>query len=150
MESYLTYLTVFIGILTAALAAQAVILFFIYRRVTKLTNEVEKSLARMTDQSKIILDQVASLMDEVNKQARHYGQVGNEISSRVQQKVNGFLDGVERIRTVTTNGAAAVAREASAAMHGLLAALSHLGAVPDRKPCRHPRRKKTWRCIEVR
>ena len=133
MESYLTYLTVFIGVLTAALVAQAVILFFIYRRVTKLTNEVEKSLARMTDQTKIILDQVASLMDEINKQARHYGQVGNEISSRVQQKVNGFLDGVERISTATTNGVAAVAREASATMHGLLAALSHLGRRPKQK-----------------
>ena len=133
MESYLTYLTVFIGILTVALAAQAVILFFIYRRLTKLTDEVEKSLARMTDQSKIILNQVASLMDEINKQAQRYGQVGIEISSRVQQKVNGFLDGVERIGTVTTNGAAAVAREASAAIHGLLAALSHLGRRPKRK-----------------
>ncbi len=133
MESYLTYLTVFIGILTVALAAQAVILFFIYRRLTKLTDEVEKSLARMTDQSKIILNQVASLMDEINKQAQRYGQVGIEISSRVQQKVNGFLDGVERIGAVTTNGAAAVAREASAAIHGMLAALSHLGRRPKRK-----------------
>jgi uncharacterized protein YoxC len=133
VESYLTYLTIFIGILTAALAAQAVILFFFYRRVTKLASEVEKSLARMTDQSKIILDQVASLMDEVNKQAQHYGQVGNEISSRVQQKVNGFLDGVDRISTATTNGAAAVAREASAAMRGLLGALSHLGRRPKQK-----------------
>ena len=133
MESYLTYLTVFIGILTVALAAQAVILFFIYRRLTKLTDEVEKSLAHMTDQSKIILNQVSSLMDEINKQAQRYGQVGIEISSRVQQKVNGFLDGVERIGTVTSNGAAAVAREASAALHGLLAALSHLGRRPKRK-----------------
>gem|GEM_PF-3060596 len=133
MESYLTYLTVFIGILTVALAAQAVILFFIYRRLTKLTDEVEKSLAHMTDQSKIILNQVSSLMDEINKQAQRYGQVGIEISSRVQQKVNGFLDGVERIGTVTSNGAAVVAREASAALHGLLAALSHLGRRPKRK-----------------
>jgi len=133
VESYLTYLTVFIGILTVALAAQAVILFFIYRRLTKLTDEVEKSLAHMTDQSKIILNQVSSLMDEINKQAQRYGQVGIEISSRVQQKVNGFLDGVERIGTVTSNGAAVVAREASAALHGLLAALSHLGRRPKRK-----------------
>ncbi|HYJ15335.1 MAG TPA: hypothetical protein VE170_07580 [Candidatus Limnocylindria bacterium] len=129
----MTYLTVFIGILTVALAAQAVILFFIYRRLTKLTDEVEKSLAHMTDQSKIILNQVSSLMDEINKQAQRYGQVGIEISSRVQQKVNGFLDGVERIGTVTSNGAAVVAREASAALHGLLAALSHLGRRPKRK-----------------
>jgi methyl-accepting chemotaxis protein len=132
VETYLTYLTVFIGVLTAALAAQAVILFFIYRRLAKLANEVEKSVAHISDQSKIILDQVASLMDEINKQARRYGQVGNEISSRVQQKVNGFLDGVERISTATTNAAAAAAREASAAIHGLVAALSHLGR-PKRK-----------------
>jgi len=139
VEAYLTYLTVFIGILTVALAAQAVILFFIYRRLTKLSDEVEKSLARVSDQSKFILDKVASLMDEVNKQAQRYGQVGNEISSRVQQKVNGFLDGVERVGTITTNGAAAVVREASAAINGLFAALSHLGRRPKRKALPPPK-----------
>ena len=139
MEAYLTYLTVFIGILTVALAAQAVILFFIYRRLTKLSDEVEKSLARVSDQSKFILDKVASLMDEVNKQAQRYGQVGNEISSRVQQKVNGFLDGVERVGTITTNGAAAVVREASAAINGLLAALSHLRRRPKQKALPPPK-----------
>lgn len=133
MESYLTYLTVFIGVLTVALAAQAMILFFIYRRLTKLAGEVEKTVARMSDQSKIIMEQVVALMDEINKQAGRYGQVGHEISSRVQQKVDGFLDGVERIGTMTTSGAAAVVREVSAAMHGLLGALSHLGRRPKRK-----------------
>jgi uncharacterized protein YoxC len=133
VETYLAYLTVFTGAVTAALAAQAIVLFFIYRRLTKLADEVEKTFARVSDQSKIIIEQVAVLMDEINKQASHYGQIGHEISSRVQHDVNGLLNGVERIGTMTTRGAAAVVREARATMNGLLAALSHLGRSRNRK-----------------
>ncbi len=61
MESYLTYLTVFIGVLTVASAAQAVILFFIFRRVTKLAAEVEKTVARLSDQSKAVTEQVVRI-----------------------------------------------------------------------------------------
>jgi len=133
VESYVIYLTVFIGVMAVASAAQAIILFVIFRRVAKLAAEVEKTVARLSDQTKTVTEQVVRLMDEINKQASHYGQVGNQISSRVQQKVNGLLDGIERIGTKTTTGAAAVVREASAAMHGLVAALSHLGRRPKRK-----------------
>lgn len=133
MESYLIYLTVFIGVMAAASVIEAIVLFVIYRRVTKLADEVERAVARLSDQSKVIMEQVVVLMDEINKQASRYGQVGHEISLRVQKQINGLLDGVERIGTVTTNGAAAVVREANAAMHGLLAALSQLGRRPKRK-----------------
>ena len=132
MESYLIYLTVFIGVMAVASAIEAIVLFVIYRRVTKLADEVEKAVARLSDQSKVIMEQVVVLMDEINKQASRYGQVGHQISSRVQQKINGLIDGVERIGTMTTSGAAAVVREASAAMHGLLAAVTHFGR-PKRK-----------------
>ena len=132
MESYLIYLTVFIGVMAAASVIEAIVLFIIYRRVTKLADEVEKAVARLSDQSKVIMEQVVVLMDEINKQASRYGQVGHQISSRVQQKINGLLDGVERIGTMTTSGAAAVVREASAAMHGLTAVLFHLGRRPNR------------------
>jgi uncharacterized protein YoxC len=133
VESYLFYLTVFVGIMAVASAIEAIVLFVIYRRVTKLADEVEKAVARLSDQSKIIMEQVVVLMEEINKQASRYGQVGHQISSRVQQKINGVLDGVERLGTVTTSSAAAVVREASAAVHGLLAALTHLGRRPKRK-----------------
>ena len=133
MESYLFYLTVFIGIMAVGSVAEAIVLLVIYRRVTKLADEVEKTVARLSDQSKAIMEQVVVLMDEINKQASRYGQVGHEISSRVQQKINGLLDGVERIGTVTTNGVTTVVREASAAMHGLVAAVTHLGRRPKPK-----------------
>ena len=133
MESYLIYLTIFIGIMAVASVIEAIVLFVIYRRVTKLADEVEKATARLADQSKVIMEQVVVLMDEINKQASHYGKVGHEISSRVQQKINGLLDGVERIGTMTTNGVTTVVREASAAMHGLVAAVTHLGRRPKRK-----------------
>src|SRR6185436_4605621 len=94
---------------------EAIVLFVIYRRVTKLADEVEKAVARLSDQSKISMEQVVVLMEEINKQASRYSQVGHQISSRVQQKINGVLDGVERLGTVTTSSAAAVVREASAA-----------------------------------
>ena len=133
MEPYLIYLTVFVGVMAAASVIEAIVLIVIYRRVTKLADEVEKAVARLSDQSKVIMEQVVVLMDEINKQASRYGQVGHQISSRVQQKINGLLDGVERIGTMTTSGAAAVVREASAAMHGLLAALTYFGRRPKRK-----------------
>jgi uncharacterized protein YoxC len=127
VEPYLIYLTVFVGVMAVASAIEAIVLFVIYRRVTKLADEVEKAVARLSDQSKVIMEQVVVLMDEINKQASRYGQVGHQISSRVQQKINGLIDGVERIGTMTTSGAAAVVREASAAMHGLVAAVIHFG-----------------------
>jgi uncharacterized protein YoxC len=133
VETYLNYLTVFIGILTAALVAQAIILFFVYRRVTKLADELEKTMARWSDQTAKITAQVTKLMNEVNQQASRYGQVGNEISSRVQHTINGLLDGVERVGTLATNGAAAVVRETSAAMNGIVSAVSHLLRRPERK-----------------
>ena len=142
MESYLFYLTVFVGIMAVASAIEAIVLFVIYRRVTKLADEVEKAVARLSDQSKIIMEQVVVLMDEINKQASRYGQVGHQISSRVQQKINGVLDGVERLGTVTTSSAAAVVREASAAVHGLLAALTHLGRRPKRKALPPPQEER--------
>lgn len=133
METYLAYLTVVTGVMTAALTAEAIIMFFIYRRLTKLADEVEKTVARLTDQSKNIMNQVAVLMDEINKQTKHYGQIGNEISSRVQHDVNGILDGLERFGTMVTRGAAAAVREARATVNGVLAALSHLGRSRNRK-----------------
>ena len=80
MESYLTYLTVFIGILAVASAAQAVILFFIYRRVTKLADEVEK-IAGAHDPIKVksLWSRSSSLMDEINKQAQR-------ITARLEMK----------------------------------------------------------------
>jgi uncharacterized protein YoxC len=142
VESYLFYLTVFVGIMAVASAIEAIVLFVIYRRVTKLADEVEKAVARLSDQSKIIMEQVVVLMEEINKQASRYGQVGHQISSRVQQKINGVLDGVERLGTVTTSSAAAVVREASAAVHGLLAALTHLGRRPKRKALPPPQEER--------
>jgi uncharacterized protein YoxC len=133
MEPYLIYLTVFVGVMAAASVIEAIVLIVVCRRVTKLADEVEKAVARLSDQSKVIMEQVVVLMDEINKQASRYGQVGHQISSRVQQKINGLLDGVERIGTMTTSGAAAVVREASAAMHGLLAALTYFGRRTKRK-----------------
>jgi uncharacterized protein YoxC len=133
VEPYVIYLTVFIGVMAVASALQAIVLFIMYRRVSKLADEVEKTVARLADQTKAITEQVVALMNEVNKQASQYGQVGHQISSRVQQKVNRLLDGVERIGTLTTTGAAAVVRETSAAMNGFLTALSCLGSRPKRK-----------------
>jgi len=133
VETYLTYLTIFIGILTAALVAQAIVLFCVYRRLTKLANELEKTMRRLSDQTAKIMAQVTELMNEVNQQASRYGRVGNEISSRVQHTINGVLDGVDRISTLATNGAAAVVRETSAAMNGILAAVSRLLHRPARK-----------------
>jgi uncharacterized protein YoxC len=114
VEPYLIFLTVFVGVMAVASAIEAIVLFVIYRRVTKLADEVEKAVARLSDQSKVIMEQVVVLMDEINKQANRYGQVGHQISSRVQQKINGLLDGVE-------------------VMHGLLAAVTHFGGRPKRK-----------------
>jgi uncharacterized protein YoxC len=133
VEPYLIFLTVFVGVMAVASAIEAIVLFVIYRRVTKLADEVEKAVARLSDQSKVIMEQVVVLMDEINSQTSRYGQVGHQISSRVQQKINALLDGVERIGTLTTSGAAAVVRETSAAMHGLLAAVTHFGGRPKRK-----------------
>ena len=141
MEPYLIYLTVFVGVMAAASVIEAIVLFVIYRRVTKLADEVEKAVARLSDQSKVIMEQVVVLMEEINKQASRYGQVGHQISSRVQQKINGLLDGVERIGTMTTSGAAAVVRETSAVMHGLLAALTHFGGRPKRKALPPPEKE---------
>jgi len=133
VETYLTYLTIFIGILTAALVAQAIVLFCVYRRLTKLANELEKTMRRLSDQTAKIMAQVTELMNEVNQQASRYGRVGNEISSRVQHTINGVLDGVDHVSTLATNGAAAVVRETSAAMNGILAAVSRLLHRPARK-----------------
>jgi methyl-accepting chemotaxis protein len=133
VETYLTYLTIFIGILTAALVAQAIVLFCVYRRLAKLAGELEKTMRRLSDQTAKIMAQVTELMNEVNQQASRYGRVGNEISSRVQHTINGVLDGVDRISTLATNGAAAVVRETSAAMNGILAAVSRLLHRPERK-----------------
>ena len=140
METYILCLTIFIGILTVALAVQAIAVFLISRRVSRLADELEKTVARLSNQSATIMQQVTTLLNEVNKQATHYGHVGSEISARVQQTVNGFFNSVDRVGSMASNGAAAVVREASAAIQGVVATLAHLGRRPPRKQLPPPER----------
>jgi len=140
VETYILCLTIFIGILTLALAAQAIVVLLMYRRVSRLANELEKTATRLSNQSATIMQQVTTLLNEVNRQATHYGQVGGDISARVQRTVDGFFNSVDRVGSMASNGAATVVREASAAIQGVVATLSRLGRRPPRKQLPPPER----------
>lgn len=133
MESYLFYLTIFIGILTFALAAQAIILFFVYRRVARLADELEKTAARLAEQAAKIMTQVDHLTLEVKQHVQRYGDAGDHISTRVQQTVSGLLDSVDRLSRYAADGAQTVLREARATVQGVLSALAYLGRRPGPK-----------------
>lgn len=127
METYISYLTIFIGILTLALVAQAIAIFLVYRRVNRLADELEKTVARLSQQSAKIMTQVDELIFEVKGHVERYAHAGNQISTRVLHTCNGVLDNIDRVSALAANGAKAVVHEARAAAQALLTAFTHLG-----------------------
>jgi len=133
VETYIFYLTVFIGILTFALAAQAIILFFAYRRISRMIEDLEKTVYHLSERSTKLIAQADELIAGIKRHTDRYGQVGDEISTRVQHTVNGILNGVDRIGNLATNGAATVVREARAVMHAVVQAITHFGRRPEQQ-----------------
>lgn len=133
METYIFYLTVFIGILTFALVAQAVVLFFAYRRISRAIGDLEKTVASLSDRSTKLIAQADELLTGIKRHVDRYGQVGDEITTRVQHTVHGILNSVDRIGHIATNGAATVVREARAVMQAVVQTIVHLGRRPEQQ-----------------
>ena len=127
METYIFYLTVFIGILTFALAAQALILFLLYRRVRRSMEELETTVASLTERSTKLIAQADELITKIKRHVDHYGQVGDEITTRVQRTVDGIVNTVEHIGNLASNGTATVVRETRAIMQAVVQTITHLG-----------------------
>jgi uncharacterized protein YoxC len=127
METYIFYLTVFIGILTFALAGQALILFVLYRRVKHSMDELEKTVARLTEQSTTLMARADELITDIKRHVDRYGQVGDEISARLQRTVNSIVTTVEHIGNLASNGTATVVRETRAIMQAVVQTITHLG-----------------------
>src|SRR5262245_61696013 len=127
MDSYLFYLTLFNGIVTVALVAQAVILYFAYRRMTRLAGELERIVARLAEQSAQLMTQADDLMAGFKHRIDRYGQVGHEISTRVQHTINNILESVDQVQRFTASGVEVIAREARAVTQAIVQTIIHLG-----------------------
>jgi len=131
VETYVFYLTVFTGILTFALAAQAVILFLAYRRITRVMEDLEITVRQLSERSTKLIARTDELITDIKRHVDRYGQAGDEITSRVQDTMHGILNSVDRIGHIATTGAATVVREARAIMQAVVHAIAHFGRRPE-------------------
>jgi len=156
------YLTIFIGLTTAALVAQAVALVLAYLRLKKLDEEtkatrqqlreqlgpilrnVEDTSVTVRENSRVIFDDLSAMSYTARKQLDKVDRVTDELSERLRVQIiradellTQALDNLERASTAVKENVVGPVREAAAVIQGVKAAIEFLNArrsSRERKP----------------
>ena len=156
------YLTIFIGLTTAALVAQAVALALAYLRLKKLDEEtkatrqqlreqlgpilrnVEDTSVTVRENSRVIFDDLSAMSYTARKQLDKVDRVTDELSERLRVQIiradellTQALDNLERASTAVKENVVGPVREAAAVIQGVKAAIEFLNArrsSRERKP----------------
>lgn len=164
METYLTYLTVFIGLITLALVAQAVILVATYLRLAKLDEEtrvlrqklseqagpilrnVDELTLTARDKTRLILEDVSALSYDARRQMEKLDRLTDEMADRLRLQIirtdellSKALESLEEAGTTVKESVVGPVREAAAVVQGVKAAIDFLTARRGRAP-RRPER----------
>lgn len=157
-----TLLTIFIGLTTAALLAQAVALVLAYLRLAKLDEETKATRQQLREQlgpilrnvedtsitvrenSRVIFDDLSAMSYTARKQLDKVDRVTDELSERLRVQIiladellTQALDNLERASTAVKDNVVGPVREAAALVQGVKAAIEFLSArrsSRERKP----------------
>ncbi|MGH9804539.1 MAG: hypothetical protein ACRD4D_05155 [Candidatus Acidiferrales bacterium] len=153
METYLTWLTVFVGLTTLALLAQAAILVATYLRLAKLDEEtralrnkindqagpilrnVEDITVTVRDKGRLIADDLTAMSYDARRQLEKIDQLTDELADRLRSQIiradqllSQALDNLEEAGTSVKENVVGPVREAAAVLAGVKAAVDFLGA----------------------
>lgn len=152
METYLTWLTVFVGLTTLALLAQAIILVATYLRLAKLDEEtralrkqvsdqagpilrnVEDITVTVRDKGRLIADDLTAMSYDARRQMEKVDQLTDDLADRLRlqiiradQLLTQALDNLEEAGTTVKENVVGPVREAAAVLAGVKAAVDYLG-----------------------
>lgn len=152
METYLTWLTVFVGLTTLALLAQAIILVATYLRLAKLDEEtralrkqvsdqagpilrnVEDITVTVRDKGRLIADDLTAMSYDARRQMEKLDQLTDELADRLHvqiiradQLLTQALDNLQEAGTTVKENVVGPMREAAAVLAGVKAAVDYLG-----------------------
>lgn len=103
METYILWLTIFVGLLTLALLVQAVAIFLIYRTVANLVEETTGWRQTMYQQTREIMTNVSALTGAVKESGQQFAANVSAISQDARRRVeklertaDAITDGVKR------------------------------------------------------
>lgn len=151
------YLTVFIGLTTVALLAQATILVLAYLRLKKIDQEtqglrrhvreqagpilrnVEEISLTVRENSRVILDDLSGLSHDARRQVEKLDRLTDEMADRLRLQIirldellSRALGNLEEAGTAVKQSVASPVREAAAVLQGVKAAIDFLGARRNR------------------
>ncbi|MCI0402306.1 MAG: hypothetical protein L0212_02145 [Acidobacteria bacterium] len=157
-----TLLTIFIGLTTAALLAQAVALVLAYLRLAKLDEETKATRQQLREQlgpilrnvedtsitvrenSRVIFDDLSAMSYTARRQLDKVDRITDELTERLRVQIyradellTNALDNLEQASTVVKENVVGPMREAAAVIQGVKAAIEFLNArraSRERKP----------------
>jgi hypothetical protein len=153
LETYLTWLTVFVGLTTLALLTQAAILVATYLRLAKLDEEtralrnkineqagpilrnVEDITVTVREKGRLIADDLTAMSYDARRQMEKLDQLTDELADRLRTQIiradellSQALDNLEEAGTTVKENVVGPVREAAAVLAGVKAAVDFLGA----------------------
>ncbi len=147
------YLTIFIGLTTVALVAQAVALVLAYMRLAKLDEEtkatrqqvreqlgpilrnVEDTSITVRENSRVIFDDLSAMSYTARKQVDKFDRISDELADRlrlqiirVDELLTVTLDNLEHAGTAVRENVIGPVKEAAAVIQGVKAAIEFINA----------------------
>jgi len=147
------YLTIFIGLTTAALVAQAAALVLAYLRLAKLDEETKATRQQLREQlvpilrnvedtsitvrenSRVIFDDLSAMSYTARKQVDKFDRISDELADRlrlqiirVDELLTVTLDNLEHAGTAVRENVIGPVKEAAAVIQGVKAAIDFISA----------------------
>ena len=159
------YLTIFIGLTTAALVAQATALLLAYVRLAKLDEETKATRQQLREQlgpilrnvedtsitvrenSRVIFDDLSAMSYTARKQVDKFDRISDELTDRlrlqiirVDELLTVTLNNLEHAGTAVRENVVGPVKEAAAVIQGVKAAIEFINARRSSKERRPPGR----------
>jgi hypothetical protein len=153
VDTYLTYLTIFVGLTTLALLTQAAILVATYLRLAKLDQEtralreklneqagpilrnVDEITLNARDKGRVILEDLSALSRDARRQVEKLDRLTDELADRLRlqiiradQLLSQAVGDLEKAGATVKENVVSPVREAAAVVQGVKAAIDFLGA----------------------
>lgn len=158
MDTYITLLAIFTGLLALAIVAQAVVIVLAYLRVAKLDEEtkalrkqvqeqtgpilrnVEDLSANVRDRSRVILEDASAISYDARRQMEKVDRLTDELADRIRLQIirtdellSQALQNLEEASSTVKQNVVGPVREAAAVVQGIKAAIDFFGGRRNRK-----------------
>lgn len=158
MDTYITLLAIFTGLLALAIVAQAVVIVLAYLRVARLDEEtkalrqqiqeqsrpilsnVEDVTANVRDRSRVILEDASAISYDARRQMEKVDRLTDELADRIRLQIirtdellSQALQNLEEASSTVKQNVVGPVREAAAVVQGIKAAIEFFGGRRNRK-----------------